>query len=372
MKIASFGVEEWMNAWETRCAINLAETCVHSLSIAELLELTGRNTEDLSELLDLRMTYGAIRGSDRLLAAIAKLYERQTPATLIVAHGTIGANMLVHRALVSPGDRVVSIVPTYQQHTAIPESIGAEVHRLWLRATDGFLPDLDALREMVTPGTRLIAMTNPNNPTGALVPREMLEDICDIAREAEAWLLCDEVYRGTDQEGDGRTAAVADLYERGISTAGLSKAFSLAGLRLGWVAGPSEVIDAVARHRDYDTISVGRLDDQVATIALEAADRVLARSRRITRANLALLDDWVASEPRVNWVKPCSGTVTLLKYEAQMGSETLCLRLLEETGVLLTPGSAFDFEGWVRIGFGNPTANLETGLPRVSAFLAQV
>lgn len=371
MQIEPFGVELWMNAWETRCTFNLAETCVESLTIEGLLDLCGRNATDLSALLDLKMTYGDIRGSERLLAAISGLYDRQAPSNIITTHGTIGANMLVHKALISRGDHVVAVVPTYQQHYSIPASIGAEVTQLWLREEDRFLPDLDALREMVRPDTQLIALTNPNNPTGALIDREMLLEIAEIARDVGAWLLCDEVYRGTDQEGSGMTASVADLYERGISTCGMSKAFSLAGLRLGWVAGPAEVIEVVERHRDYDTISVGRIDDHFATLALENRDRVLARSRAITRGNLKILEAWVADEPRADWVKPRSGTVTLLRLDMPEGSEAFCRALLRDTGVLFTPGSAFGMEGYVRIGFANPETDLQDGLARVSDFLAR-
>ena len=271
MHIEPFGVEIWMNEWETRCDLNLAETCVESLTIAELLQLCGRNEGDLSELLGLKMTYGAIEGSERLRRAIADHYEHQSPENVIVTHGTIGANMLVHRALVARGDRVVAVVPTYQQHYSIPDSIGAEVEKLRLREENGFLPNLDELRRMVTPDTKLIALNNPNNPTGALMSREMLEQIAEIARAADAWILCDEVYRGTDQTGDGLTTSIADIYEKGISTAGMSKAFSLAGLRLGWIAAPKEIIEAVMIHRDYDTISVGMIDDHFSALALEIA-----------------------------------------------------------------------------------------------------
>lgn len=369
MHIKPFGVEIWMNEWETKCSWNLAETCVESLAIAELLALCGRNHEDLADLLPLKMTYGAIEGSDRLREAIAALYATRKRDEILVTHGTIGANELVHKALVSAGDRVVAVVPTYQQHYSIPESIGADVHLLRLRAEDRYLPDLNALRALVTPGTRLIAINNPNNPTGSLIDRPMLEEIAAIARAAGAWILCDEVYRGTDQDGDGMTASMADLYEKGISTAGMSKAFSLAGLRLGWIAAPRSVIDAVLIHRDYNTISVGVLDDHFAALALQNADRVLARSRTITRGNLAILSDWVDCEPRVDWVKPRSGTTALLKLDVAIPSEDFCIDLLQATGVMFTPGSAMDMEGHVRIGYANNPAILEEGLARVSRYL---
>lgn len=370
MKIDPFGVEIWMNEFETKCALNLAETCVESLTIAELLKITGRNADDLSALLSMKMTYGAIEGSDRLRSAISTLYAEQPPENIVVTHGTIGANMLVHRALVERGDRVVSIVPTYQQHHSIPTSIGADVQMLQLREDQNWLPDLDALRQCVQPDTKLIALTNPNNPTGALIPHEMLLEIADIARSVGAWILCDEVYRGTDQEGSGMTSSMADLYEKGISTAGMSKAYSLAGLRLGWVAAPREVIEAVLVHRDYDTISVGMIDDHFATLALENYGRVLERSRRITRGNLAVLAEWIALEPRLSWVPPRSGTTALVKFDLPMTSREFCVSLLQETGVMFTPGSALGMEGYVRIGYANTPAILAEGLPLVSGFLA--
>jgi len=371
MHIEPFAVEIWMNAWETKCELNLAETCVASLTIAQLLDLTGRNDRDLSDLLDLKMTYGDIRGSERLLGAVSALYDNQLPDNIIITHGTIGANMLVHKALVGTGDRVVAVVPTYQQHYSIPESLGADIHRLKLREENGFLPDLDALRALVTPGTRLIAINNPNNPTGSLMDRAMLEEIARIARDAGAYILCDEVYRGIDQVGSGTTASMADIYEKGISTCGMSKAYSLAGLRLGWIAGPQEVIEDVSIHRDYDTISVGMIDDHFAAMALENRDRILERSKAITRENLAVLEQWVAGEPRISWVKPRSGTTTLLRYDLPLTSDEFCIRLVRETGVLFTPGSAFDMEGYVRIGFANTPAVLKQGLERVSDFISR-
>jgi len=369
MRIREFGVEQWMNRYETRCDWNLAETCIESLTVAQLLDLAGKGNAFLDELLPMKLTYGAIEGSDRLRSAIASLYERQSIENVTVAHGAIGANALVYQTLVEPGDVVVSVLPTYQQHYSIPESLGAEVRELRLREEDGFLPDLDRMRDLAKGGARLIALTNPNNPTGALIDRSMLEEIVAIARAAGAWILCDEVYRGIDQQGDGFTASIADLYEKGISTGSMSKAYSLAGLRLGWIVGPKELIHAVSVHRDYNTISVGMVDDYLAALALENRDKVLARGRAIVRGNLAILSDWVDAEPLISWVKPRSGTTAALRYAIDMPSEQLCIRLLGETGVMLTPGSALDMEGWLRIGYANAPEILREGLSRMSGFL---
>ena len=372
MHIEPFKVEIWMNEWENHCTYNLAETCVASITIDELLQMSGRNSDDLSALLPMKMTYGAIEGSTRLRTAISTLYDGQDIANITVTHGTIAANMLVHKSLVSRGDLVVSIVPTYQQHYSIPASIEADVQTLRLRAEDGFLPDLDALRALVTPDTKMIALTNPNNPTGALIKRPMLEEIAQIAREVGAYVLCDEVYRGTGQTGDGMTPSIVDVYEKGIATAGMSKAYSLAGLRVGWIVAPAEVTEQVLIHRDYDTISVGIINDHFATMALENKDKLLARSQKITRDNLAVLAEWVAVQPRVSWVKPRAGTTTMLKIDVPMTSREFCVDLLQKTGVMMTPGDAFDMEGYVRIGYSNNTDVLRAGLDKLGTYLAEL
>lgn len=369
MFIEPFKVEIWMNEWENRCAYNLAETCVASITVDELLTLSGRTKDDLSELLDMKLTYGAITGSERLRSAIAALYAKQSIDDITITHGTIAANMLVHKALVEPGDHVVSVVPTYQQHYSIPASILAHVNTLMLRPEDEFLPDLERLRAMVKPNTKLIALTNPNNPTGALIEQPMLEAIVDIADSAGAYVLCDEVYRGTGQTGDGKSPSMADLYDKGISTAGMSKTFSLAGLRVGWVVAPPEVTEAILIHRDYDTISVGMINDHFAAIAIESADQILARSRDITRTNLAVLEEWIANEPRVSWVKPRAGTTAMLKFDIPVSSREFCIDLLTTTGVMLTPGDAFDMEGYARIGYANDLDTVKAGLKELSAYL---
>ena len=372
MEIKPFGVEMWMNEFETKCELNLAETCVDSITLGELLDMAGKRASVLDELLPMRLGYGDIEGSPRLRDAIAALYQKQARENVLVCHGTIGANALVHQALVSRDDHVIAVVPTYQQHYSIPESIGAEVELLHLKAEQSYLPDLGALKAMLRPTTRMIAINNPNNPTGALMDRAMLEAIAGLARQVDAWVLCDEVYRGTDQTGDGYSASMADLYEKGISTAGMSKAYSLAGLRLGWIVAPKPVLEAAMIHRDYNTISVGRIDDYLAALALEHRDKVLARAHRITRDNLAILAAWVSREPKITWVKPKSGTTAFLKYDLPMSSRDFCIELLEQEGVMFTPGSAMDMEGWLRISYACPTEVLKAGLERVSRFLARL
>ena len=372
MKIDEFGVERWMDLYETRCEWNLAETCVASMTLEDLVTLAGKPGFD-KELRDMRLTYGAIKGSERLRTAIAALFERQHPDNVLVTHGAIGANALIYQTLVEQGDHVIAVLPTYQQHQAIPKSFGAKVDLLCLREENDFLPDLDELRGMITPQTKLIALNNPNNPTGSLMDRDFLLRVVDLARSCGAYILCDEVYRGLDGQGDGFTASIADIYEKGISTGSMSKAYSLAGLRLGWiVTGLSGLLDEVITHRDYNTISVGMLDDYFSALALENVGKVLERSHGITRKNRAILEEWVRGEPSVSYLPPKSGTTALLKYDFSISSWDFCVRLIEETGVMLCPGSVLEMEGYLRIGYANHESILREGLQRMSGFLKKL
>lgn len=372
MKIKPFGVEMYMNAYENDCEYNLAETCVESLTVDELLEMSGKKDEIISEIVSMKLTYGAIEGSMPLKTAISKLYRNVNVENITVTHGAIGANALAIHTLVEPGDRVLSVLPTYQQHYSIPEAIGADVKILKLKEENDFLPDLDELKAFINDKTKLICINNPNNPTGALMDKEFLMKIVEIAKTCGAYILSDEVYRGLNQEGDSFTESIADLYEKGISTASMSKTFSLAGLRLGWIAGPVDFLKEVNNHRDYNTISVGMIDDKLAAVALENRDKIVERNLGVVRANLEVLDNWIAKEPVFSYVKPKSGTTALLKYDIDMPSEEFCLKLLRKKGVMLLPGKVMDMEGYLRIGYSNNIKILEEGLAKISEFVSEL
>ncbi len=372
MKIRDFGVEMWMNAYENDCTYNLAETCVESLTVGELLDLAGCREQAVADLLNMKLTYGAIEGSERLRALIAGLYEKQGPENIVTTHGAIGANHLVIETLVEPGDEVISVLPTYQQHYSIPEAFGAKVRILPLRAENGFLPDMDELKSLVTNHTKLICINNPNNPAGSLMDDALLQKIVDTARAAGAWLLCDEVYRGLTHEGEAFGTSIADLYEKGISTGSMSKTFSLAGLRLGWIAAPRILLEQILRHRDYNTISCGGIDEYLAAVALSCKDAIAARSRAIVTGNLTVLEQWLDGQPKLSFVKPKAGTTAFLKMEFDMKSADFCLGLLRETGVLLVPGSVMDREGYLRIGYANTPAVIRQGLEKMGEYLAKL
>ena len=367
MDIKPFAVEEWMNAYETGARYNIAETCVDSVSLDELFELSGEDKQAfLAEFCRRRLTYGDIMGSEELRGGIAKLYRTASPSDIVPTHGAAGANHHVFCSLIAPGDHVVSIMPTYQQLYSIPEAIGADVDIMKLRQDNGYLPDLDELRSLVRKDTKLICINNPNNPTGALMGKELLLEIVKIAGNVGAYILCDEVYRHLTQE-DIWCESIIDLYEKGISVGSMSKVFSLAGLRMGWIAThDKDALASFISHRDYDLISCGMFDDAVSSIALRHCDELLKRNRSIVRTNLAILDDWIKSSRHFRYTKPQAGTTALVYYDFDMPSYEFCTRLYNETGAFVTPGDCFEEAHSMRIGYGSDTETLKEGLAAIS------
>lgn len=371
MKIKPFAVEEWMNAWEVGAKYNIAETCVDSISMNELFELTGEDkTEFLNRLCARRLSYGDIEGLPEFRKGVCGLYKTLNIENIVPTHGASGANHHVFYSLISPGDRVVSIMPTYQQLYSIPESYGADVQILHLSKENNYLPDLEKLRRLVTPETKMICINNPNNPTGALMSEQLLREIVEIARSADAWILCDEVYRHLSQE-DGWCPSIVDLYEKGISVSSMSKVFSLAGLRLGWIATHDmSVVKSCLSHRDYNLVSCGVFDEMLAAVALKHRDKLLERSRKIVRENLQILDDWVSSEPHVSYVKPKAGTTALVYYDLDISSYEFCEEMYKKTGAFVTPGDCFEVPHSMRIGYAYGKQDLIDGLKAISEYIA--
>ena len=370
MKIRPFAVEEWMNAYETGARCNIAETCVDSISADELFQLCGEDsTAFWKQFSARRLTYGDIEGAPAFREGICRLYKTLKPEEVVTTHGAAGANHHVFYSLVEPGDRVISIMPTYQQLYSIPESYGAEVKLLNLTPENGYLPALEQLRELAVPGTKLICINNPNNPTGALMSTQLLREIVEIAKSVDAYVLCDEVYRHLTQE-DVWCESIVDLYKKGISVSSMSKVFSLAGLRLGWIATHDEALrKAILSHRDYNHISCGMFDEALAAVALRHSDVILERNRGIVRENLSVLDAWVQSEPRIHYQKPRAGTTALVYYDYAPDSYTFCTRMYHETGAFVTPGDCFEQPKSMRIGYASDVQTLKDGLAAISAFL---
>ena len=376
MRLETFALERFQSIWENRVAWNVSESGVHPLRVAELVDSPALH----GALLDQELGYPQTNGTIELRQAIAAMYPGATLDNVQVTNGGSEANCILLMHLVEPGDEIVFLTPNYMQASGLAKGLGAIVRPWRLRATDrseGAEPrwtvDLDELRTLVTARTRAILLCNPNNPTGARLDADTLDEICRIASAVGAWVVDDEIYRGAEREADD-TPTVWGRYERAIVTSGLSKAYGLPGLRIGWAVAPAAVIADLWSIHDYTTIAPGGINDRLARIALEPARRaaLLARTRGIIRANYPIVRAWIAQQDGLSHIAPEAGAIAFVRHTHPFRSSELTERLRAERSVLLVPGDHFDMNGYFRIGFGSDPEYLESALSLIGEFLSSL
>lgn len=370
MKIADFKLEQWLNPLDPLAKYNLGASCVKAFTMEELFDFVGQDLDKFfeEELRNMSLHYGHFFGMERLLLALSKLYKDVGPEHILTTHGATGANNLVFSELIEPNDNVVTFLPNYQQHYSIPENLGAEVRHLWLKEEDGYLPNLDELRKLVDENTKLISFSNPNNPTGAFMPEEVLKEIADIARSVDAYVLSDEIYKGLDDE---YMPSMIDIYEKAIVTSSTSKVFGMAGTRIGWVVvKDKKAYEQLLNRRSYDTICCGPIDELITAIAMEHQEKILERSREIVNESRAIFDEWLKDQPHLSSPYKSYGTTALVTYDYDIASDKLCLDIFEETGLTLCHGDCFEMEKCFRLGysFGDP-AKFKEGLDVLGNYL---
>ena len=368
MKIVPFEMERMQSTWENQVEINLSESGVHPLTLGELLG----GDEDRERLLTLALGYPQTNGTIPLRTAIAAMYPGATSDHLHVTNGGSEANFCTCWSLLDRPDEVVMMAPNYMQTWGLARAFAGTVREWPLREIDGrWRPDLDALRALLTPRTKLLLICNPNNPTGACFDAATLDAICREAARHGTWILSDEIYRGAELAGR-ETPTIWGRYERALVTCGLSKAYGLPGLRIGWIVGPPSFVANTWAYHDYTSIAPGAINDRLATAALapETRARILQRTRGILNANLAALTSWLAARADLlSFVPPEAGAMVYAKYHQSIGSSELTTRLRVEKGVLLVPGAQFGMDGYLRIGFGGPAHELLEGLSRLESLL---
>jgi aspartate/methionine/tyrosine aminotransferase len=310
---------------------------------------------------------------DHVLAQ-AGLSDHCSAADVLITAGAAEANYLAIMQLLQPDDEIVLEIPGWPQAEVLARAVGAKIVKVRRQETDGWRLPLDCLRDAVTARTRMIFLSNPNNPTGQVLDRAALEEIVRIADRVGAWLLVDEVYAGLEWEGP-RAPSIAGMYARGITTGSVSKALGLQGLRTGWLICPDPelVMDAVVLRENASEI-MNIMGEVIAEIALRP-DRLapaMARARREGTANLDYMNKWVAAEPHLSWVRPAAGLIGLARLPKGIDSDVFAGRLLADPyRTFLLPGSAYDEPRHIRLGVGGGAAvNLEKGLKRLAQALA--
>jgi len=370
MRLDKFEMERLQSTWENRVKFNLSESSVHPMSPKELVP----DAEYLERLLEMPLIYNQSNGTDELRSTIAAAYPGATLDHVEVTNGGSEANFVSIYAMLEPGDEAVIILPNYQQIWGLINSFGMKVKTVRLQEERRWALDLAELEAAVSPRTRMIILCNPNNPTGAILTTEEMDAIVRIAAGSGAWILADEIYQGSER--DGRTTPTFwGRYDRVIITNGLSKAFGLPGLRIGWIVAPKDIIAKTWSYHDYTTIAPGTLSDCLARIALapEGRKRCLERTRNICRKNFPLFHSWMESHGSLfRMVEPKAGAIAYVRYDLSVNSTVLIERLLREKSVLVVPGDHFGMDRYLRIGYGPPPEYLRQALDLIHEVISDL
>jgi aspartate/methionine/tyrosine aminotransferase len=354
MDIPPFDLERWFDRYEHDADLMLAESGVRPLSASRF----DTDPADLGYVVP-------TDGDPTFRADVANRYGRDADEVTFTC-GAQEANFLAVHALMDAGDHAVVVAPTYQSLYTLPDHVGSAT-RVELAPPEWTL-DVDAVADAVRPETTLVVVNNPNNPTGRYHDAATLTALADVAADADAALLVDEVYRELAPDPHPPAATLGDHV---YSTASLSKAYGLAGLRFGWFVGDEATVARANRWKDYTTISPGAFGQHLARQALGEMEReILAESRALAARNRDAVAAFVADHG-LDWHEPVGVNGFPTVPDGFDDAESFCRTVVEEASVVLAPGSAFGHSDRFRVGFGLPTDDLVAGLDRVSEVIAR-
>lgn len=368
MNIRTFELERVQSLFENTVDYNLTESGFHPYTLDQLL-----TKEQINTLTHEVIGYGQTNGSVQLRTNISGLYSDASQQNVLVTNGSSEANFIACHTLLEKGDEVVMMVPNYMQIWGIAEEIGCTLKSFRLQEEKGWKPDLLELKEQVSSKTKMIALCNPNNPTGYTFTRDEMQEIVAIAKAADAWIYCDEVYRGAELNGEMIDSFVG-MYEKVMVNGGLSKAYALPGLRLGWLVGPAKVIADTWAYHDYTSIAAGMMSQYIGEIALQAEKRqeILSRNRNMLNDNLKTVKQWLDQYNDIfEYQAPKAGGMLFIKYNLDINSTELAEWLRKEKSVFLLAGDVYGMDKHFRIGIGERKEYILNGLERVKEALKE-
>ena len=366
-----FRMERYQSLYWHDVEHDLSESGVSPMTIRELLD------DDVASFPDVALGYPLSEGSPQTRANIAAWYDGATTDNVTVVNGGSEANFLTLWTLLGREDRLAFMVPNYMEGWGLGRAFGAGTDTFSLRQVDGkWALDLDELERAITPATKVVMVCNPDNPTGSVLSDAEMDAIVAAADRVGAWIVADEIYRGAEVDTDETTPTFWGRSDRVVITSGLSKAFAMPGLRIGWIVAHPEMVRRIWERHDYTTLTPGMVSDRLAAHAMrpDVRDRVLARTRSIVRENLPRLEEWIATHPEFAYVRPTAGAITYVTYDLPIGSADLVERIRTEQSVLLVPGEMFglDSEGdgrGLRFGYGYDIEHTVKGLERADEVL---
>ena len=368
MKLEVFQMERMQSTYENLVDYDMSESGVRPLTLRELIEMGF----DLETFLDVPLGYSQSNGTLALRELLAREYPGTTVDNFEVTNGTSEANYMAALSVLRPGDGFALETPNYMQLWGIPRSLGADTRTFRLRFDRGWEPDWEEFENAVAPGTKMVYVSNPNNPTGAVLSEGAMKCIVERCEQVGAYLIADEVYLGAEIHRS-RTLSFWGMSERVIVTSGLSKAYGIPGVRIGWIVGPKEFIADCWSQHDYITICPNKMSDEIARVAVAHRERCYARTRELLTKNLEIAREWIASFGGfLEWREPEAGAIALVKYHAEVPSAELCERMRTRQSTLVVPGAYVGLEGYLRIWLGGREEYLREGLRRIGLELREV
>ncbi len=367
-----FIMERMMSKHEKDVDYNISESGVHPVTLKELI---GDNPKLAGKLLDTELNYAHANGIPELRENIAALYDGASPSNILVTTGAIEANYNTINALLSPGDETVVMLPNYMQIWGTAKNLNLNLKTFHLREENGWAPDLDEFNQTVTENTKLIAVCNPNNPTGYILTGDEMNAIVRTADRVGAWILADEVYTGAERARDDETPSFYGRYDKVIAVGSLSKAYGLPGLRLGWAAGPPEAVDDIWARHEYTTLSATMLSNHLGAIALspEVRPRLIRRTRNYIRKGFPVLEQWINSRKNTfSMTPPQAAAIAFVRYHLDINSTEFAERLIKEKSVLIVPGDHFGMDKFLRISYGLPHDYLTAALNRIHELVTEL
>ena len=372
MPFTPFDLEYTQSLWEQKVDINLTESGVHPIRLDQLL---GEDGEKVARLLKTEINYPHVNGNPELRESIAALYDGAGVGNVLVTVGAAEANNIIMQTLMQPGDELLTQTPTYKQVWGIASNAGNTVRSFRMNPDNGWSLDLDELDAGVTDKTRIIAVVNPNNPTGYIMTDEEMDAVVAAADRVGAWILADEVYRGAERVREEETPSFYGRYDKVLAVGSLSKAYALPGLRVGWVVGPPDTVEDIWRRHEYTTITAGMLSNILAAHALspDVRPRLLQRTRDYIRNGFPVLEDWMNNQDGLfSYTPPKASAVSFIRYHLDINSTQLMEKLCREAGVFVGAGDSFGMDHHLRIAFGQERAVLEEAFLRIGKTLASL
>ncbi|MHA1986950.1 MAG: aminotransferase class I/II-fold pyridoxal phosphate-dependent enzyme [Promethearchaeota archaeon] len=367
-----FLMERWMSKHEQDVEFNLSESGVHPILLEELL---SDDPKHITKLLATDLNYPHVNGIPELRKNIAVMYEGATEDNVLVTGGAVEANYNATLTILNKGDELVIMLPNYMQIWGIAKNHNFKLKTFHLREENNWAPDLDELNNIVSKKTKLIAVCNPNNPTGYILTKKEMDTIIDITEDVGAWILADEVYSGAERLTDKPTPSFFGRYEKVIAVGSMSKAYGLPGLRVGWVVAPADTIEDIWARHEYTTISATMLSNKLAAIALspEVRPRIIQRTRDFIREGYPILQKWMDShEKTFNVIPPQAAAIAFVRYHLDINSTEFAERLRKEKSVFLVPGDHFGMDKFLRISFGLPHDYLTPALNRMHDLILEI